>query len=320
MDEKITFEPLHRFGVEIEVNSFDMRNRPHPTGQESLPEGIHYLGYLIQKNVEERVLITKWANNHDNNYWVVKPDSSCGMEVCSPVLKGWMGVKKIAKIVRVLDDDEMVISDNRCSFHVHVDVSNFSSTQINAIFSWWIKCEAVFMDAMSSSRKVNQYCRLIAHTDVIKDVSTLLSTNDLIERLGTSKYYSLNSFHLYNNKRKTVEFRIMDNQCCKDPEMAFNWTALILLFVNKVVNLGLPEAYTKNKPLTGYCWLDPLDVFGILGFLRKEDQLLETNLLGVRNWFLSALSKNVNNSKLGVFSKIARSKSMDQIKQLQTNI
>jgi hypothetical protein len=162
MDEKITFEPLQRFGAEIEVNSFDMRNRPHPTGQETLPEGIHYLGHLIQKNVEERVLITKWGNNHDNNYWVIKPDSSCGMEVCSPVLKGWMGIKKIAKIVSVLDDDEMVISDNRCSFHVHVDVSKFSSTQINAIFSWWIKCEAVFMDAMPASRKINQYSQRAA--------------------------------------------------------------------------------------------------------------------------------------------------------------
>ena len=99
MDSKeyLCLNSLRRYGVEIEVNSFD--GLPRPLGWEdgNLPEGIYYVGNLVKKITNERVLIHKWGNDHYNDSWVVKPDSSCGMEICTPVLKGWHGLMRTCR-------------------------------------------------------------------------------------------------------------------------------------------------------------------------------------------------------------------------------
>lgn len=313
--EPLNLDYFRRFGVEIEVNSFDMRNRPIGHQDGKLPEGIHYIANLVQKITNNTVLIHKWGNDHHNDTWIVKPDGSCGMEVCTPVFKGWHGVKQLCKVIDAFKKDIKMNADKRCSFHVHVDISDLSEHELASILTWWIKCEPVFMDSVPSCRKKNQYCQFLGVMDIFDDVENgFFAPESLFRRLGNCKYYTINTYHYQNKKRKTIEFRIMDNECCKDPWMAKNYVRLILHFVETAIKRGLPLDYEPQNKWSGYCWLDPFDVYEFLGFDQNH---LSAGLQQVRRWFTARLHQNVRTGEAaGVLGEMARSVSMEQIEQL----
>lgn len=312
--KELNLDFLRRFGVEIEVNSFDMRSRP--ANDSYLPDGIHYIGNLVRSVTNDSVLIHKWGHDHHNDCWIVKPDGSCGMEVCTPVLKGWRGLIQVCRVVDGLNKDIRIKSDERCSFHVHVDVSDLSVDQLASVISWWIKCEAVFMDAMPANRKRNQYCQLLGQTDMFENVEDgLMSSGTLLKKVGLWKYYSINTYHYQKNKRKTIEFRIMDNECCLDSWMTKNWIRLVLYFVERAVNKGLPLDYELGNKWTGYSWLDPIDVFDFLGFTAENN--LSAGLTQVRNWFLGRLHSQGRNTNLnGIMSDSGRRIAIAQVDEL----
>ena len=311
--EKLIIESLRRFGAEIEINSFDGLNRPTNYLEGQLPNGIYHVGNLVKKTINKNVTIHKWGNDHHNENWIIKPDASCGMEVCSPVLKGWNGVLEVCRVISGLKSDSRIAADSRCSFHVHVDVSNLEEDQLAAVLSWWIKCEPVFMDSVPFSRKKNQYCQFIGLTDMFNIEHGLLYPNTLISRLGHCKYYTVNTYHYLNKRRKTIEFRIMDSACCLDPFMAKNWIRLLLHFVERAILIGLPNDYKAGNKWSGYCWLDPKDVFDFLGFYGD----LSDGLIQVRDWFLERLSKNINDTKDGVISSLGRKIAIQEISELK---
>lgn len=302
-----------RFGVEIEINSFDFRNRPLNADEGALPEGIFYVGDLVQKNTDDHVVVQKWQLNHFNSAWIIKPDSSCGMEVCSPVLKGWNGLKKLCCILKSFENDPYIMADSRCSFHVHVDVSDLTKIELASILSWWIKFELVFLDSVPFSRKLNQFCQFFGLKTVLNH-NIAFEPESLIKIFGQNKYHTINTYHYVNRNRKTMEFRIMDHMCCKDPWMAKNWVRLTLHFVECCIKKGLPVSYNKKNPWSGYGWLDPIDLFEFLGFFDND---ISPGIEQVRDWFLSRLKKNVKNDcKFGIFSQKARKISIKQIKEL----
>lgn len=311
--EKLSITSLRRFGAEIEINAFDLLNRPLGYSEGKLPAGIHYVGNLVHKTTNSNVTIHKWGNDHYNDNWVIKPDASCGMEVCTPVLKGWKGVLEVCRVVDAFKNDSKITADSRCSFHVHVDVSNLSEEQLAAVLSWWIKCEPVFMDSVPYGRKKNQYCQFIGLTDLLNVEDGLLYPSGLISRLGACKYYTINTYHYVNKKRKTIEFRIMESQCCRNSLMAKNWIRLLLHFVEMAVKNGLPSDYTKGDKWSGYCWLDPNDVFEFLGF----DDEISDGLQQIRDWFINRLVQNVVDIKDGIFSSIGRSFAINEICDLR---
>lgn len=314
--EVLNLNYVRRFGVEIEINSFDGRNRPIGYEDGVLPEGIDYVGSLVNKITHERVVVHKWGNDHHNDMWVVKPDGSCGMEVCTPVLKGWNGINRVCKVIHEFDKDPMIEADHRCSLHVHVDVSDLNDYQIASIVTWWVKCEAVFMDSVPTCRKRNQYCQVLSQTDLFDNVEDGLMANDiLLSRVGNCKYYTLNTFHYMNRKRKTIEFRIMDAECCLNAWMTKNWVRLILHFVERAHLKGLPENYKQGNQWTGYCWLDPFDVFRFLGFLPDQCQL-SPGIAQVKNWFINRLHNEMYTGLRGVLGNNARKIAHGQIDEL----
>lgn len=315
--EVLSFNSLRRFGVELEINAFDMRNRPIGYEEGRLPEGIHYIGNVVRDITNERVLIHKWGNDHHNDCWVVKPDGSCGMEVCTPVMKGWRRLMDLCRVIDGFARDKKITSDSRCSLHVHVDVSDLNEAQIAAVISWWIKSEAVFMDAVPVKRKRNQYCQFLGQTDIFDDIEDgLFSPEVLLKKVGHCKYYTVNTFHYQNKKRKTIEFRIMDNECCLDSWSAKNWVRLILHFVERSVMRGTPVDYEFGNKWSGYNWLDPIDVFDLLGFL-PDQYMVSPGLQQVRSWFLNRMLRYGRNSELkGVMSDRGRRIAIAQVDEL----
>jgi len=207
-----------------------------PAGADEVSGLISGLGLVVQ--------VHGWKHNHNNCVWVCKPDSSCGIEVCSPVIYD-SRLGEVAAVLDALAADPRVTAGDRCSFHVHVDVSPFisgvpeSSERLCSILAWWIKCEPVMMDSVPDARRNSRFCRCIGLTDLFdhdERVMPCLAVNKLKE-----KYLSLNTHHLVARKRNSIEFRILEGT--KDSRLALSWVDFVLNFVDKASRLPIPDDY-----------------------------------------------------------------------------
>lgn len=276
-------------GAEIEINAFDGIEM---TPKDRLPDGIHYVANLISETLGEYVEVRDWGPTHwykTHGYWVLKPDNSCGIEICSPIVQGWHGLKKVCQIIDIFQNHSLITADSRCSFHLHIDVNDLMEEEIGNILRWWIKCEPVFFDSVPDVRKNNRYCRFISFWDWIDD-EIYISTNKLIEILGTSKYGSVNTFHLHSRERNTLEFRIGEHTLCKNSFFVKNWVRLLIHFLETA----------KNKTPDSLAWLDVKDVFEFLGFFSDN---LSPGMIQIRNWFLGRLAYNSASCLDGFFKE-----------------
>jgi hypothetical protein len=281
---------MRKFGVEIELNSFDQRDfKKYPLGKNEYPSGIDYVCSLI-KNLGFMVRIDGWHQTHNNFDWVCKSDSSCGMEICSPASDN---LESVLKLIDVLSKDSYIKIDNRCSFHVHFDISDciskkgyqddfYNSTKLASILSWWVKCEPVFFDSIPDHRKFNKYCQCIGISEIFK-ADEKPDYFNVIQKLGSSKYFSCNVYHLCKGSRPTIEFRLAEESACVDPIFAKNWVVLLSRFIEQAVSAGVPDSY---------CWLDTKQVFEFLGF-NKNLSFEEKEL---RYWFLNRILKNIKSN------------------------
>lgn len=266
---------MRKFGVEIELNSFDQRDfKVDPLFGREMPDGIEYICNLI-KSTGQPARIENWHHTHDNQDWVCKPDSSCGIELCSPVLGS---IDNLIKIIEILSVDPKIKIDNRCSFHVHFSIKDclsnkvMDSEKLAAILAWWIKCESIFFDSMPDSRKTNRYCQFIGISELF-EFEDVVRPNLIIEKLGANKYYSSNVYHLLKNNRPTIEFRIADYSACLDSNFASNWIFLLDRFIDRAVCHGLPKNFS---------WINPKEFFEFLD-LNNE----------IKTWFLNRLITNI---------------------------
>lgn len=284
----LTFSSHRRIGIEIELNASDGLARP--ANRDDSPAGIDNIMELVAANVEEGVTKTKYMHTENNPTWVVKPDASCGIEIVSPPMKGLVGVEKTVRLVHMLSKSGEVTADRRCSFHIHVEL-DLPKPLIAAVVAWWLKCEAVFMDAMPATRQRNKYCQLIGLLPLFH-VNKNYTPGEMIELTGSVKYLSFNTFMMVESDfaRKTCEFRVGENDMCTNPLFIKNWIRLILHFVEMAVTRGMPDPYVKGNKWTSVCWLDPKDVFSFLGFWDEVPKYqLSNGLRQVRDWFLARL-------------------------------
>jgi hypothetical protein len=275
------------FGVEIEVNAFSENSKG------KVPDGAEYIVDFIANKTKDKTIFHRCKSDHNNNYWVVKPDSSCGLEICTPVLNGELGIKKIHELIGCISSDEQIKSDERCSFHIHFDVSDLEASKLASIICWWIKSEFVFFNAIPDSRKTNQFCKMIGLSNDFK-ANSFFKDRSLIKKLGKCKYNSMNTFHMCRKKRNTIEFRIVGNNACSNPVIACNWIKLFLFFLNRSLMHGVPKKYTRNDVFSGYCWLDLKSFFDFMGF---DDSNLNEDAVQIRNWFCEVLKENIFKSK-----------------------
>jgi hypothetical protein len=208
----LSFNSLRRFGIELEVNAFDKKNRPDEGRKVA---GIDVVAREVGKFCDQGVDIRPYEHTVGNEKWVVKPDSSCGMEVVTPPLKGWRGLLQVCRVVDAFTRNPEIQVDHRCSVHVHVEVADLTDEQVGSILAHWIKCEPVFMDAMPPERKRNRYCPFIGLSSKFKH-DWVPTGKMLIEELGDVKYYSLNTNQMLKAmraggpRRPTIEFRIVE--------------------------------------------------------------------------------------------------------------
>lgn len=304
-----------RYGIEIEVNAFDgiARGQHDPP-----PTGIEQVGAVVNNVTKEPTEIQKWSHTHNNNSWIIKPDGSAGIEICSPILKGWEDLNKSCRLIQAFKEDPDIDADERCAFHIHLNVADLSVEQLGTVLAYWIKCEPIFMDSVPSKRKLNRYCQLIGITDLFTH-DFLMDSSEIVQRLGRTKYSTMNTFHYVRDCRKTIEFRIMENETCTDPFFAKNWVRLMLHFVERTQHLNLPGFYEEGDRWSSLLWLDTLDVLKVLGFDGNYE--LSPGLKQLRNWFLGKMKLNMLDTGLpGIWSDTARQISYEQLNMVIKDI
>jgi hypothetical protein len=292
----LSFNSNRRFGVELEVNAFDGKNRPSG-GEKEKPVGTDYIVTLVKRHTDDDVQWRIYEHTHDNSCWVVKPDSSCGLEVCTPIYRNWKGIRKVCQVVDAFGKDSKIEIDHRCSVHVHVEVADLTEEQIASIIIHWVKCEAVFLDMVPAHRKVNRYCQFLGMKDLF-DTEVYLSPSEIIKTVGVVKYYTINTdqWRRTDGKRRTLEFRIIEGEGCKDPYLIKNWLRLILHFVEMTAKRPLPGPYIEGNPWSWACILDTKDVLRLLGFYSEPGESeyeLSNGLTQTRNWMLARLWKYI---------------------------
>ncbi len=294
----LSFTSNRRFGGEFEVNAFDGKSRPEGRDQ---PAGIQVIAMMVHSAVpEDQVDLRGYEHTDNNTAFVVKPDSSCGVEVCTPILKGERGLTRAVRVADVFRKEDKIKVDERCSFHTHIEIADLDENQLGTVAGWWFKVEQVFMDSVPVNRKQNRYCVPLTRRQFLQH-DTKINPKDLIRKIGQVKYLAQNSNQYVKNNRKTLEYRIGEGEACKDPFFVKCWIRLLIHFVERTKNLPFPTTYEANNPMSSFLILDPKDVFSVLGFDEKYE--LSPGLRQVRNWFIARIQKNMEDTQ---FRSIAR--------------
>lgn len=219
-----------RIGVELEYNTFDRLSRSN--SENNLPNGIYIFGDIIKNTLGKVVDINKWHQTNNNTNWIVKPDSSCGLEVCSPPEQPHHALLEIKKVIEGLLTNKSITADNRCSLHVHVEVADFDDNDLSFLVTKWIHFEPFFYFLTKKNRWINRYCKPLGFFYAFND-DNKINMKKCMDILSENKYFAINFYHYKKEKRKTIEFRIMGNDACLDVDDTINWCKLILCFVER---------------------------------------------------------------------------------------
>lgn len=295
-----------RYGVELEFNTPSGKIHPKlPKNQ--APEGAVEVANIINKAIDEKVIVSGWAPTNNNSNWVVKSDSSCGIEVCTTILKGWTGLSSLLRAQEALTKAAVVKSDRRCSLHVHVNISDMTQTELVNVLASYIKFEAIFMDSVPERRKNSRYCSPIG-----AELSVEASTSGILHALQENKYFSINCYQYFKAKKFTVEFRIGENDLCLDPYSTKCWIRLLLRFVDLSKNRTYVPKYTGISS-SGLAWQDLSDFMSFMQFDKVD---ISPGLEQVKHWFLKRVANNCITTTNGIWSPKAR---MDTINYINEN-
>jgi len=237
-----------RFGVELEYNALD--NNSRSKDKNNLPVGIFSYSNSIAKKIGKSVDVNGWQYTNNNNAWVVKPDSSCGLEVCSPPMVASEAIHQLKDVVDGLNDSKFARSDGRCSFHVHVEIEDLSENQVWNLFLNWVRNELFFYLLTNNDRWLNHYCQPIGFSAIF-DKHEALTYSNMLRRLSEYKYYAINLYHYKKKRKKTMEFRIMGNNACINSIDAVNWCKILICFVERAKDISM-EKWIKSMSYANF--------------------------------------------------------------------
>ena len=282
-----------RFGIELEYNSFSEKSE-----ENQLPLGMLEVAEVLMVALNKTINISKWHTTSDNDSWIVKPDSSCGFEVCSPIFKSENDLKELKDAIKAIRKSGIFKSDRKCSFHVHFELNNTSNNYLANLIVSWIRCELFFFTLLPNYRKQTNYAQILSLCPLFfckNDSDNILLTEEMIiNNIKDYKFYSINLYHFKKSNRNTVEFRIMDSSACLNEEYAFYYIVLL--------NKFMEECNSKNYFLDSVLdnsyleWLEVQDVFDFLK-IKKNSKIYNFCKTRFYNYSLDNVDLNMSSLK-----------------------
>ena len=288
-----------KFGVELEVSPTPHKNKI----------GLYLEDFELFYGTARTIRVTPgekgWTDTHSNSYWHVKYDSTCGPKG-KPHDSGWEIASFIGNTERDLEiisgaadwlSDHGVKTNNNCGYHIHIDVSDFTSHQMAILIARWLKIEFAVMSACPARRLNNLYCQFLNMRRITQ--SAVYSPNNLLsfwEKMAPQnltnhdnpdKKYSVNTIGYRigqishpNYSRKTVEFRFPE--CLMKSSHVENWVRFLLCFVDDCSKAMPPEDIQKSESMT-----EVLQLAGLQSL--SEFFLLDEKLYSTKIWFLQKI-------------------------------
>jgi hypothetical protein len=261
---------------------------------------------VISKNSFVPVKTAFYRATLNNNCWEVKHDGSCGKnvdkfgineggyEVVSYKGSSIKDISHICYIGQKIKQAGCLVNKN-CGLHLHVDVSDFSTSQMGIMIANWICIEKVLLQAVPSVRKNNKFCTLLQTLrpkfrepvvsgsqiwNFYKPYSNKLHDNfDRRCTMNLVNFYR--SLQLKTFKRPTVEFRFPEGTLVS--QSIKNWARILINFVNRMAleNLNFESLQTVNLTKT-------LEILG-LGGDKDKFYLLSPGLHDSKIWLLKRI-------------------------------
>lgn len=245
------FDENRTYGVEIEVIRGDYT-------QASIAAAIRSKGVSAESQ----------GYNHYNSdiTWKVITDSSCGLEVVSPILKGRAGLEQINLVCEAMNELGCKVNKT-CGLHVHHDASDFEVRHIQNLFTLYAKYEKAIDNIMPASRRANNgtYCRSLIGLDYESFIERTKKYNDKNEMINGqgSRYFKLNLQSIL--RHGTIEFR--QHSGTTDAQKITNWVILTQLMMTKAKGQNINSKKMENKKSDNYDTIVAL--MWTLGLYRK---------------------------------------------------
>jgi hypothetical protein len=297
-----SFKSSRKFGIELEVDGSVSKQK---------------ICKLIESLSTKKVMVSRYQQSVNNDYWHVKDDATCGttvnkngVEIASFVGKGIEDLRHIATVAGELEKQCQI--NNRCGFHIHVDASDLNEHHVGILLGYWLKIEKVLQYVLPKHRRNNKFCRFTERRFKVsrkfysvlkpKDLYLLLSPFDINFYENYDRRFNLNLVNYARamsyenlNFRKTLELRWPEGTL--NSRDIFCWTILFLNFVE----------VCKNKERVGNLEVSTLDETLLFLGLNHENNcfsLFDPILHDVRVWFLERCIQHGNFA----FRKLAKSK------------
>ena len=286
-----------RFGIELEYNSFSENQ-----DENKLPLGILEAANILIESINKNVYVSNWHTTVGNDYWILKPDSSCGFEICSPILKNNKNLIEIKKIIKAIRKKGIFLSDKRCSYHIHFELNNTTNNFLSNLIISWVRLELFFFSLLPNLRKQTNYAQMLSLSPLFffnkeQGLDSFIINQDMVVNyIKDYKFYSINLYHFKKSNRNTIEFRIMDSSACLNEEYAYYW---ILLF-NKFMEVCNNINYFNNGilDLNYVKWLSTEEAFDFLK-ISKDSKIFNFCKSRFYNYSL-----DTNDLKMSVFKNI----------------
>lgn len=173
-------------------------------------------------------------NHRVQRCWKLITDSTCGLELVSPVLRGSDGIEQIKIAMRVLDGLGMKVNRS-CGLHIHLGMDDMDAEAIRDMILSYHSNQELIDYLLAPSRRSAHYCRKLTRNDVSR-LNRINSLSD-VGNTGATRYKTVN-VHSYN-RYGTIEFR--QHQGTLDGNKAACWIELLL---------GLADAARTNGRIT----------------------------------------------------------------------
>jgi len=175
-------------------------------------------------------------NHTTRDHWKIVTDSSCGLELVSPILTGSKGLKQAQRVIDTLSMIEGVTVNRSCGIHVHVGCADITANGMKNVILQYAKNERLINSVLAPSRRDTRWARqLVGNNSRYTDMNSLKTALDgadtctQIISLMSGRYQTVN-VQCWNRQR-TVEFRQHGGSL--DSEKIMNWVVFLLNTVEK---------------------------------------------------------------------------------------
>lgn len=243
------FDTDRTFGVEFEIMILRNANSESAEGWSRDPMGLwEYLrreGFTVARPAGYHMTgrFNGWKMERDGSLQIRHADEVQGIEIISPILKGWDGISQIMAMTAALD--EFGCSVNRsCGMHVHHDVTDFNDRAFQNLYEFYMEGQEAINYLLPKSRRQSSYCRplpKVKYDRVKRGAPRHYSAGQALSiSPNTSGHYTALNFQGYV-QRGTVEFR--QHSGTVEGQKAVAW----IMFTQSIVLAASRYEWKKEK-------------------------------------------------------------------------